>query len=150
VNKNAFTLIEVLVSVVILSSVAVILFEISTNAKSNYTFLKDKSDFSTLSSVALTHSNQKYHNKNMNLYEFIKYDYKIKDDDLRKYLKSKKINYEHEEFSTFSPFSEGDADTLKTQDNNIAEMVNFTLVFDRVKIWTKEQSSYIYKIYMRQ
>jgi prepilin-type N-terminal cleavage/methylation domain-containing protein len=143
-NRKAFTLIEVLVSVVILSSVAVILFEISTNSKNNFTFLKDKGNFSTLSSVALIHNNQKFHNKHTDLYEFIKYDYNIKDDDLRRYLKSQKVHYTHEEFTTFSPLSEGDGTS-----NSENDMIDFTIVFDKVQVWTKKQSTYIYKIYMR-
>lgn len=141
-SKKAFTLIETLVSVVILSSVAVALFEISSSSKSNFSFLQKKSDFTTLSSLALNHNNQNSHNKDIDLYSFIKYDYNIKDDELRRYLKSKKVHYEHEEFTTFSPLSEG-GDTKQ-------DIIDFTLIFEKVTIRTKQQSAFIYKIYMRE
>ena len=88
--RNGFTLIEVLVSVVILSVVAVGLFDVSSKGKQNYMFLKEKTEFDRLSSLALMHNDQKHHGKDKTLYDFVRYDYKIDDDDLRKYLKSKK------------------------------------------------------------
>ena len=141
-NKRAFTLIEVLVSVLILSTVAVMLFQISINSKSNFSYLSKKGDFTTLSSLALMHNDQSLHNSQRTLYDFIRDDYDIKDDELRKYLKEQKVHYEHEEFSTFEPLgSSGDKDTN--------ESINFTIVFDKIFVKNKENSTFVYKIYVR-
>jgi prepilin-type N-terminal cleavage/methylation domain-containing protein len=149
-NRKAFTLIEVLVSVVILSTVAVLLFEISTNSKNNFSFLSEKATFTTLASLPLMHANQKYNNSDKTLYEYIRYDYNIKDDDLRKYLKEKKLHLDYEdEFSTFSPLSEGDDNMRDIVENENRDMMDFTVVFDKVIIRDKKQSTFAYKIYIK-
>ena len=142
-NKKAFTLIEVLVSVVILSTVAVLLFEISTNSKNSFSYLSQKASFTTLSSLPLMHNNPKYHNSDKTLYEYIRYDFDIKDDDLRKYLKEKKIHYRQEEFADFSPLSESDEEM--EQGTN-----GFTILFDKIQISNKQQSTFLYKIDIKQ
>ena len=96
--------------------------------------------------MPLTHSSQELHNKEKDLFEFVKDKYDIKDDELRKYLKSQKVHYSHEEFSTFAPFSDH-ADS--EQDDQNQNPLNFTLVFDKVIISNKKQSTFIYKIYLR-
>ncbi len=141
-NKKAFTLIEVLVSVVILSTVAVMLFEISTNSKSNFSFLSKKGDFTTLSSIPLMHNDQALHNSEKNLYEFIRDDYDIKDDELRKYLKEQKVHYDHAEFSTFEPLG-------SSEDEDVNQSINFTVVFDKIFVGNRENSTFVYKIYIR-
>lgn len=146
-NKKAFTLIEVLVSVVILSTVAVLLFEISTNSKNSFSYLSQKASFTTLASLSLMHNNPKYHNSDKALFEYIRYSFDIKDDELRKYLKEKKVHYTQEEFTTFSPLSEGDEDVINdASENEEQDMMNFTIIFDKVLIRDKKQSTYVYKI----
>jgi prepilin-type N-terminal cleavage/methylation domain-containing protein len=147
-NRKAFTLIEVLVSVVILSTVAVLLFEISTNSKNNFSFLSKKAAFASIASIPLMHSSQKYNNSDKTLYEYIRYDYDIKDDDLRKYLKEKKLHLDYEdEFATFSPLSEEAGVSADiTEDGDI---MDFTIVFDKVTVSDKKQSTFAYKIYIK-
>lgn len=145
-NRKAFTLIEVLVSVVILSTVAVLLFEISTNSKSNFSYLSQKASFTTLSSLPLIHNNQKYHNSDKTLFDFIRDDFDIKDDEFRKYLKNKKVHYDQEEFATFSPLSEGDDRKIEEASEKDEQMMNFAIIFDKILISNKEQSTFIYKI----
>ena len=147
-NKKAFTLIEVLVSVVILSTVAVLLFEISTNSKNNFSFLSQKANFTTLASLPLMHSSQKFNNSDKKLYEYIRYDYDIKDDELRKYLKEKKVHLDYEdEFATFSPLSEDTGGSMDIAEDG--DMMDFTIVFDKVLVREKKQSTFAYKIYIR-
>jgi len=147
-NKKAFTLIEVLVSIVILTTVAVALFEISTNSKNNFSYLSKKADFTTLASIPLMHNDTKYHNSDKDFYEYIRYDYKIKDDDLRRYLKDKKIHYSQEEFSTFSPLSDGEEKQEKKLDNKGEEqsMMDFSIIFNKILVSDKKHSTYVYKI----
>lgn len=143
-SKKAFTLIEVLVSVIILSTVAVMLFEISTNSKNSFSYLTKKGDFTTLHSLALMHSDQSLHNSEKNLYEFIRDDYNIKDDELRKYLKEKKVHYEHQEFTTFEPLGGSE-----NEDEDSNQSVNFKIVFDKIFVGDKENSTFIYKMHLR-
>ncbi len=155
-TKRGFTLIEVLVSIVILSVVAVGLFDVSAKGKQNYIFLKEKTEFDRLSSLAFMHNSQKLHNKDKTLYDFIRYDYNIDDDDLRKYLKTKKVNYTHEEVSTFKPLDDKASEDFKEEqaeeDPNAAENQSFftlTLVYEKIAITDKNNATYAYKIYIK-
>ena len=148
-NKKAFTLIEVLISVVILSTVAVLLFEISTNSKNSFSYLSQKAGFTTLSSLPLMHNNPKYHNSDKTLYEYIRYDFDIKDDDLRKYLKEKKIHYHQEEFADFSPLSESN-EIVEYNEEMGQGTDGFTILFDKIQISNKQQSTFLYKIDIKQ
>ncbi len=155
-TKKAFTLIEVLVSVVILSVVAVGLFDVSSKGKQNYIFLKEKTEFDRLSSLAFINNNQKYHNKDKTLYDFIRYDYNIDDDDLRTYLKSKKVNYTHKEVSTFKPLEDKEGKEFKeeqAEENPDAaanqDFFTLTLVYEKITISDKHNSTYAYKIYLK-
>jgi prepilin-type N-terminal cleavage/methylation domain-containing protein len=147
-NKKAFTLIEVLVSVVILSTVAVMLFEISTNSKNNFSFLSSKASFTTLASLPLMQNDIKYHNSDKTLFEYVKYDFDIKDDELRKYLKEQKVHYDQEEFTTFSPFDNKDENSNEDlEDENTEEnIMKFAIIFDKIIIRDKQNSTFSYKL----
>ncbi len=152
-NNKAFTLIEVLVSITILAVVATGLFKISLNSKANFAYLYKKSQFDRLSSIAFMHNNQKYHHKEKSLYDFVRDSYTIKDDEIRQYLKKDKISYSQEEYSTLSLGEGNDQQTddetpsPKTKGDTIP---NITFVFDKITISNKNQSTYAYKIYMRE
>ena len=140
-KNRAFTLMEVLVAVLIISIVATALFQIAINSKYNFGFLTQKIKFDTMSSIAFLHNKQKWHNSDKRLYDFLRSDYNISDDEFIKILKSEKIHYSHEEFSTISPF--------ESSDSNVSDMMNLQIVFDKIQVSQKEQSSYVYKIYIR-
>ena len=142
---KAFTLIEVLVSVMILAVVGTGLLQISSNSKHNFMFLKEKSEFDRLASIAFIHNDQKYHHKDMTLYDFIKDDYTNIDDDFRKYLKEIKINYSHEEVSSFNPL-EGSVDNQNKEEEQAA--LNLTIIYDKIIISRGKNSTYAYKVYI--
>jgi prepilin-type N-terminal cleavage/methylation domain-containing protein len=145
---KAFTLVEVLISVMILAVVGTGLLQISTNSKHNFEFLKQKSKFSRLASIAFIHNDQKYHHKDMTLYDFLRDDYPNLDDDLRKYLKDIKVSYSHEEFSTFSPLGE-DNQTTDSYDNPEEEnQMDLTIIYDKIVVSNKKDSTFAYKIYI--
>lgn len=145
-NRRGFSLVEVIISVAILAIVAVYLFQISSSTKTNIAFLNDKASFATKASLLMVHNNQNFHNSDKDLYEYVREQYEIKDDDLRRYLKSQKLHYEQEEFTTFSPLSDGDEETIDDQNQS---MIDFTLVFDKIIVSDKKSATYAYKIYMR-
>jgi prepilin-type N-terminal cleavage/methylation domain-containing protein len=150
--SRGFTLIEVLVSIIILSVVVVGLFEISSNNKNNFMFLTNKNEFDRLSSLAFIHNDQKHHNSDKELYELIRADYTIDDDDLRKYLKEKKIHYTHEEFTIFNPLDDSSEDegSESSQEDKNETGFNFALVYDKITVSDKENSTYAYKIYLQE
>ena len=146
---KAFTLVEVLISVMILAVVGTGLLQISTNSKHNFEFLKQKSKFSRLASIAFIHNDQKYHHKDMTLYDFLRDDYPNLDDELRKYLKEVKVSYSHEEFSTFSPLGEdNETENLQDDDQQEQNQMDLTIVYDKVIVSKKRDSAFAYKIYI--
>ena len=140
---KAFTLIEVLVSVMILAVVGTGLLQVSSNSKHNFIFLKQKSEFDRLASIAFIHNDQKYHHKDLTLFDFIKDDYTNIDDELRKYLKEIKVSYSHEEVSTFNPL-EGSID--EQEQDVIKTSLNPTIAYDKIIVSKDESSTYSYKI----
>ncbi len=137
-RSDGFTLIEVLVSIIILSVVAVGLFQISSNAQHTYLFLKKKSAFDRLGSLAFMHRNRAWHNSEKSLYEFVRNDYAISDDDFRRYLKNYKIHYRHEAYSSYAPLGEEIEESNGT--------ISFKLLIDKITVTHKEESSYLYQI----
>jgi len=147
---KAFTLIEVLVSVTILAVVATGLLQISTNSKHNFSFLKEKSEFSRLASIALVHNDQKYHNKEMALFDFLRDDYDNIEDELRNYLKKTKVKYTHEEVSSFSPLSSSldDQNQSQYEEQNPQSALNITILYDQITVSKDKNIARAYKIYV--
>ena len=154
-NRNAFTLIEVLVSVAILAVVATGLFQIAINSKNNFTFLANKAQFDRLASIPVTHNDPKYHRTEKSLYDFLREDYMIKEDKVIRFLKQKKISYEQENYATFAPFSqENSAQTDETleepsSDNLLEQGMELTLQFDKITISDKHHATYVYKVQLQ-
>ena len=146
---KAFTLIEVLVSVMILAVVGTGLLQISTNSKHNFAFLKEKSEFDRLASIAFIHNDQKHHHKSMTLFDLLRDDYGNLDDEFRQYLKTIKINYSQEEISSLSPF-EGDNDEEESTDptqTSTMQSLNLRIVYEKISIdQEKKGATYAYKI----
>ena len=142
---KAFTLIEVLVSVMILAVVGTGLLQVSANSKHNFIFLKQKSEFDRLASIAFIHNDQKHHHKDLTLFDFIKDDYSDIDDELRKYLKEIKVSYSHEEVSTFKPL-EGSVDDIEQDENSVQTSLNPMITYNKIIVSKDESSTYAYKI----
>jgi len=87
-SKNAFTLIEVLISVIILATIATYLFQMSINSKTNYKKLNIKKEWENITTTLIQ---QKKQNSNTNLYEKLRRDYNITNFDLRNSLKKLKL-----------------------------------------------------------
>ena len=110
-------------------------------------FLKNKSEFDRLASIALIHNNQKFHHKDIALYDFIKDDYKDIDDELRKYLKEIKVSYSHEEVSTFNPL-EGSIDDQNQEQETRETGLNPTITYDKITISRDKDTAFAYKVYI--
>ncbi len=148
-NRAAFTLIEVLVSVAILAVVATGLFQISMNSKNNFAYLKQKARFDRLASIPIMHNDPKYNHTQKTLFEFIRNDYEIKDDDIRKVLKNMKVTYTHEEYATFSPFSQRDKQSDAEEEREMQNVMDMTLLFDKITIYNRQNATYVYKLQLQ-
>lgn len=97
--RKAFTLIEVLVAVGIISVVVMALLQTkANNAKLTKNIIKQmevKDEFS----LVLLNAKNSYHAKTKTLYDLLKSKFDIKDDDMQRWLKKERFSYAQDEFS---------------------------------------------------
>lgn len=86
--KKAFTLIEVLFAVVIMSLVGLALLQSSSNNTKLMAYNAQKNSFTQLSSIFMLNMNETLHNSSKTLEEVLNKKYKL-DDDTRQMLKEK-------------------------------------------------------------
>jgi hypothetical protein len=132
----------------ILAVVGTGLLQISTNSKHNFIFLKEKSEFDRLASIAFIHNNQKFHHKNITLYDFIKDDYHDISDELRKYLKSVKVSYTDDEISTFNPLENETDESDQEENNPLQNNLNLTIVYNKITVSKDKNAAFAYKVYI--
>ncbi|HIP13015.1 MAG TPA: hypothetical protein EYG97_01030 [Arcobacter sp.] len=96
-KKKSFTLVEVLVSVTLLSIVIATIFQIKENNLFYLDKFRNSSNYNELVSIATITSNNKNKLRNENIYLEKIVDFK--DDDIRKELKKIKVNVKEEEYS---------------------------------------------------
>ncbi len=91
--KKSFTLIEVLISVVILALVGTALLK---NAGMNLDFLKkisSKEEAIDVMTIVASHRNPDFNHLQKSLYDFLAKEYLLDDNDLQKILRSTKVKY---------------------------------------------------------
>lgn len=92
-NKKGFILIEIITSVILLSFAGIALMKINSNQKKIYDIASQKLEFSKYISLVSNRDSISLHNKDVELYELIKKDYDLRDDELIKILKNQKVKY---------------------------------------------------------
>lgn len=93
--SRAFSLVEVILSVIILTTVGLGLLQISNNAKYSMEIVQeDLKDIMPIS-IAFNHRSKKYDRSNKNLSEFIQGEYDLSDDTIQR-LKEIKVDYEYD------------------------------------------------------
>jgi len=92
-NKQAYILIEVIVSIMILSIVGISLLKIDSNEKKLYSIATSKLGFLQYISIPLNHHSIDMHGKEIDIYTLVKSNYNLKNDTLIKRLKKIKIHY---------------------------------------------------------
>ncbi len=133
-SKKAFSLIEVLVSVLIISVVGTILFKISTDSKKNYIRYKNKISYEYLVSTYLFMDKI----SNTNLYEQLRDRYRIDNFDIRQRLKNIKLEKKEKDFSKIKM---GQTSENGDNENSIIE-----IQIKQIQIFDKNQSSIFYSI----
>ena len=92
-NKKAFVLIEVIISVILLSFAGIALLKVNSNQKKIYTIASKKLEFSKYISVITDQHSASLHKKELNLYTLVKSRYDIKNSALIDILKNTKVKY---------------------------------------------------------
>ncbi len=138
--RKAFTLIEVLVSVSIISIVVLgLLSSSATNGKLSKR-LSDKYKQKDEFSIVLLNANKNFHNSQKSLYDFLGKKYKIKNDELKTWLKNKKFEYTDKEFSTMK-LLDLDIEELTNGEYDKSMLPDFAFNIQKVKSLTPKGST---------
>ena len=127
-NKKGFILIEIIVSVILLSFAGIALMKVNSNQKKIYDLASQKLEFSKYISLVSNRDSISLHNKEVELYELIKRDYDLKDDELIKILKNQKVKYS-QNYKSMVNLSQEDSEA------------QINLLIDEIKISDKKSSS---------
>ncbi len=92
-SKPAYILLEVIVSIIILSIVGISLLRVNSAEKRLYTMGLTRLDFLKQASIPLNQHSIDLHKKTLNIYDSVKYRYDLKNDFLIKELKKVEISY---------------------------------------------------------
>ena len=123
--RRAFTLIEILVSVVIIFVVMSVALNITTNAKHIFDLSGKASDFEYIASVGALEDNK------TSVYEKLK-DFHIDNDDIIHTLKKEKLHK--------------DENTIYSLEGNMDENISVIITLDQLKIYDKHNSLILYKV----
>jgi len=92
-KKSAYILMEVIISIIILSFAGISLLKISSNEKRLYSIASFKLEFLKQISIPLNQHSINFHSKNLNIYDLLKRRYDLKNDYLIKELKKTEVHY---------------------------------------------------------
>jgi len=125
--KRGFTLIEIVITVMIISVIGFALLQMQSNTIKTLELLDKRLKVNKYSSFIFSNISQNFHNKDKTVYEFIKDRYNLDDDDLILYLKEKEYGYTQDELF-FLNFGEndndGESEMLMESSNNKDEVTD--------------------------
>ena len=92
-KRSAYILLEVIISIMILSMVGISLLKTDSNEKKLYKIATSKLDFLRYLSLPLDYHSINLHKRELNMYDLLKSRYDLKNTALIQKLKSTKIYY---------------------------------------------------------
>ncbi len=148
--RKAFTLIEVLISAGIISVVGLALLQThSHNAKLIDTMTSKyhaKEEFS----LVLLNAKSKWDGSSKTLYDMVSTKYSFKDDDTIKWLKSKKLDYTQDAFSSVDLLETDLEDFISSMSGmDKSNLPDITILVDKVSMDTSNGSSLGYIISLK-
>ena len=137
---RAFTIVEVLISVVILALVGTALLK---NAGMNLDFLKkisNKEEAIDMMTIIASHRNPDFNHLQKSLYDFLSKEYLLDDNDLQKLLRDTKIKYQEAPIKISLPILEGfDEEDQEEQPQNPID-----IQFVKISAVSKSFGDYLY------
>ena len=124
--KNGFTLIEIVITVMLVSIMGFALLQMQSNTLRSLELLDKRLKVNQYSSFLFSNITKDLHKKHRTVYEFIKDRYTIDDDDIIRYLKEKEYEYTQDEmfFLNFGENEDGDAEMITERSDNTREVNN--------------------------
>jgi len=145
-RKAAFTLIEVMVAVVIISVVIMALIKLFANNSHIFSTLDNKSQSNQYLSFLISPSDYGLENKESTLYDLVK-EFDI-EDDLRRELKNIKVKLLYQELDTID-VGEYEAD-VESQEEQTEEKASSSMVFEVGKTILKINNSSVSMLRIKQ
>ena len=124
--KKAFTLIEIVITVLIISIIGFALLQMQSNTIKSLELLDTRLKVNKYSSFIFSKITKNLHEKHKSVYEFIQDRYNITDDELLEYLKNKEYRYFQEElfFLNFGENEDGENEMMQEQSQNDDEVTD--------------------------
>jgi len=133
--RPAFTLVEVIAAAAIASLAGIALLQMNSQSMFLFSRLKETSAMSEKLSIVGNHADKRFNHTSKTLYDILGGTYEIENDELRKYLESRKFDYSERVVETItfggedSGETEEDAYTQKAmEDAAAAPLIQFELV----------------------
>ncbi len=145
--KRSFTIVEVLISVVILALVGTALLK---NAGMDLDFLKkisSKEEAIDVMTIIASHRNPDFNHLQKSLYDFLAKEYLMDDNDLQKILRSTKVKYQENRIKISLPTLEGfdEEDQKEQQPQNPID-----IQFVKLSANTKSFGDYLYMLELNE
>ena len=137
---RAFTIVEVLISVVILALVGTALLK---NAGMNLDFLKkisSKEEAIDVMTIVASHHNPDFNHLQKSLYDFLAKEYLLDDNDLQKILRSTKVKYQESPIKISLPALEG----FNEEDQEEQPQNPIDIQFVKISAVSKSFGDYLY------
>ncbi len=146
---RAFTLIEVMVSVIIISVVGLSLLQIHSNHTRTFEFSLSRIDINEKASLVFNSYSKELEDKDRTLFEIIKLKYpNIKNDELEKILKEENVHIKKVEIAQIEPFASGnivdEEDELDYSDAGAEGVELEPILLNRIDVKFKEAGTYLY------
>ena len=118
--KKGFTLVEIVITVMIISIVGMGLLQTHSNSMKTLELINSRMEVNKFSTFIFSNISKNLHQKQRTVYEFIKDRYQINDDDIIDYLKSATYLYTQNElfFLNFGENADEEDDSLFQQSSN--------------------------------
>ena len=145
-EKNAFTLIEVLMSIAIISIVGLALLQLNANSTKMINYLFEKGGTNEHISILSINLDEDLDKKNKSLYEIIERKYNIKNDDIRKSLKAIEYDIKYTEISVTDLLEEDteDNELVNNDDENTENQPSLILTISKISISNNKQGAYLH------
>lgn len=140
--KNAFTLMEVMVAVLIASISGLALLQMNSQAIYLFERMKETSRMTETASLIGLHADKRFHKTDKTLYDLLDGSYEIINDEFRKYLKETKYTYHETLIDTIS-LGEEELDEMDPMTDEEAQAQNSASIqFELIQISFKNSLSH--------
>jgi len=148
--RKSFTLVEILISAMLISVVAMALLQVSGNNTKMLDFIHKKSRITLLPSMFISNADEKDHNSKLYLYDILRKTYpSLNNDDVIAMLKEYNPLYREEIISTID-LSENDEEIVDDEyayyDDEEKEENPLIITISKITLSLKNQSAYLYKM----